>query len=118
MKLICFCLLLLSLSYINTATECGEEESASSVKDCKDLEISRPDSHCCFLYQKGSYMGQSAEFKACIQLPKELYDNIKDYIKTVEQACKAQGGSCTVKKLDCKSSYLAFSLFSLILLIL
>ena len=118
MKSICFCLLLCSLLYINTSDICESKESGvSSSKDCKDLQTTKADSHCCFIDQEMKIMGMTEKHKACIEVTKAEYDDIKAYIKAIEEVCKI-AGSCKIHKLDCKSSYLAFSLLSLILLIL
>ena len=116
MKLITFLFLFSLIVYINSE-ECILK-AASSVKDCQGLEKESPDNYCCYLEAKGKGFGIEGEVKACWELRPSEYNDIKNYIKNYEESAKQAGGSLDIKKLDCKSSYLALTLFSLLLFIL
>lgn len=85
--------------------ECGGD--ASSAKDCKDLKVEEG-YHCCYVKGKQN----NKEVSMCIPVSQAHYDKIKDYIKELKD------GGAEVKKLDCKSYYLKFSILSFILLFL
>ncbi len=104
-KIILFASLILCI----LSSECSEKTSAEKAKDCKDLKTSESDGHCC--YAKGKDKAGTSVSR-CISLNKSEYDQIKDYIKTLEN----QGYE--IKKLDCKSIYLELSVLSFILLLL
>ena len=89
--------------------QCDGKGEAGSSDDCKDLPIGTGYSNCCFVKGKKD----SEDVATCIPLTKNQYDNIKDYIKELEE-----DGSTDVKKLDCKSIYLELSILSFILLLL
>ena len=112
MKSIHIFLFLLSLIYV-CSSECTSTPNPSSSKDCKGKQTSDP--YCCYAKIKHS----SGEINECSSLSKTLYDNIKIAKSGLETACSLLlYKDCKVKKLDCKSSYLSFGLFSLILLLL
>ncbi len=103
-------ILFASLILYILSDECNSKESASSKKDCKDLKT---DSYkCCFLKAKD----KDGEGSSCMSVTKEEYDNIKDYIKKMEELGKSE--DLKIKKLDCKSIYLELSVLSFILLLL
>jgi hypothetical protein len=101
-------ILFASLILYISSSDCDGKD-AESAKDCKDKTSAYTDGHCCFIKGKDKD-GNSASM--CISLEKSEYDNIKDYIKSLED----QGAN--VKKLDCKSIYLELSILSFILLLL
>lgn len=113
MKVFIFLILCSFIVYINNSS-CSEKTSASSSSDCKDLETSDSTSHCCYLSFKSSF-GNGGE---CVEVIQSAYENIKDYISAMEKAVQIFDSNYSIKKLDCKSSYLTLSLFSLILFIL
>lgn len=90
--------------------ECEQKTSASSKKDCKDLQTS--EYKCCYFKVKSN----SGEESGCTSVTKTGYDNIKDYIKEWEEEDKSL--NVKVKKLDCKSIYLELSVLSFILILL
>jgi hypothetical protein len=102
-------ILFASLILYILSSACSDKESAESSDDCKNLSTSKADGHCCFV--KGKDLNKK-DISRCISLEKSEYDNIKDYIKSLEN----QGAE--VKKLDCKSIYLELSILSFILLLL
>ena len=88
---------------------CGTTTNPSDRKDCDKLDKVTGFPYCCFIKSKDK---SGNEGTACIPVSQNDYDNIKDYKKSLENL----GG--TVKKIDCKSFYIEFSLLSLILLLL
>ena len=101
-------ILFASLILYILSISCNAKDSAGSSDDCKDLPSGYTDGHCCFV--KGKKDGN--DVAVCIPLKKSEYDNIKDYIKSLED------DGADVKKLDCKSIYLELSILSFILLLL
>lgn len=114
-----FTLLLLCslIIYINTKN-CEDQNTASSSKDCKDLNVTLQGNHCCYMKSKGEIGGVSSETSTCIEISDAVYQNIKDYIKGQKKAAKAFGAKVKEYKIDCNSSFLAISLFSLLLFLL
>ena len=103
-------ILFASLILCILSDECDSKDSASSKKDCKDLQTSAY--KCCFIKAKD----KDGENSSCTPVTKENYDNIKDYIKKLEELAKSE--DLKIKKLDCKSIYLELSVLSFILLLL
>ena len=93
---------ILLLSCVNS--KCGEKK-ANSVKDCKGETPEEGYKYCC-------YVDAGDDGKACLALTQDDYDNIKDYIKKIEE------DNVKVKSLDCKSNYLKFCLISLLVILL
>ena len=113
MKSIHIFLFLFSLVYIHSES-CESTKNPSSAKDCQNKEISSSASYCCYIKIKHS----TGEINYCVALTQNLYNNIKSTKNGYEFLYNLVYTDCKVKKLDCKSSYLKFSLFSLILLLL
>ena len=88
---------------------CDAEVSASKVKDCENLKLGDEGYKCC--YFKGKIENENTN--TCIPITKSQYDDIKKTIKDFE---KDSGNE--VDKLDCNSSYLKYSLISLLLILL
>ena len=103
-------ILFTSLILCILSDECEQKTSASSKKDCKDLQTS--EYKCCYFKVKSN----SGEESGCTSVTKTGYDNIKDYIKEWEEEDKSL--NVKVKKLDCKSIYLELSVLSFILILL
>ena len=106
MKSYLFVLLLL-ISYINSAsTDCNSENtsSASSSKDWVNLEKSSDRPYCCYVKAKDE-KGDDMNF--CTPLTKQEYDDIDKTIKEAE---------IKVDKIDCKSYYIEVCLLSLLFL--
>jgi len=107
-KIYLLIILLVSLINIQYSSSACIEANPSGKSTCHDKTVANSGSYCC--YYKAKANGETAT--ACIELTKDQKDNIKDYIKQLEKS----GGS--VKSLDCKSSFIQFGLFSLIILLL
>ena len=88
---------------------CGAEVSASKVKDCENLKLRDGGYKCC--YFKGKM--ENENINTCVPLTKAEYDDIKKTIKDAEKDSRNE-----VDKLDCNSSYLKYSLISLLLILL
>ena len=97
---------------------CYDKESASSSDDCKDLKVSGDGNHCCYLYVKGEYEGKTSESESCIEITKEEYDNIDDYIDKAKDNAEKYGGKYKKYEIDCNSSFLTNSLLGIILFLL
>ena len=115
MKIFTILISILLLIYINADTESECQKKGTSGKktsDCEDLKTTLETSHCCYF----KYKSDSGESEGCTEIAKDVYDDIKKYIKDSEK----EGDSINfkVKKLDCYSSYLTLSLLSLVLLLL
>ena len=95
---------ILLLSCVNS--KCQGKEEASSVKDCKGKTLEEGYKYCC-------YVDAGDDDKVCVPLTQDNYDNIKDYIKKIEE-----GENVKIKNLDCKSNYLKFCLISLLVILL
>ena len=117
MKPITFLLLCSLIIYINTK-DCYDQDTASSSKDCKDLNVTYQGNHCCYLHSKGEVEGVSYENKKCIEITDAAYQNIKEYIKAAKKTAEAFGVKVKEYKIDCNSSFLTISLFSLLLFLL
>lgn len=108
MKIFTVLISILLLTYINTEDCTGAK--ASKADDCKDLEKNDSDGYCCYTkYKEGDNTKEN-----CIEISKDNYNKIKDYIKEVEEKNK----NFDIKKIDCYSVYLTGSLLSLILFFL
>ena len=97
---------------------CYDKTSASSSDDCKDLKVSEDGNHCCYLYGKAEYKGETSESERCIEITNEDYDNIDDYIDKVKDNAEKAGGKVKKYEIDCNSSFLTNSLLSIILFLL
>ena len=94
----------------------GEEETDS--KKCKDLTLPPGYSNCCYYHGEGtSKNGKTEVFKGCIPLNKTQYENIKSYIKEIEEDVD-EGETVDVKKLDCFADYLQISIIALLILLI
>jgi hypothetical protein len=112
-----FLLLCSLIIYINTI-DCDDQGSASSSKDCKDLNVTIPGSHCCYLKEKYEISGTTSETKECTEITDLVYQYIKYYIKASKKTVEALGGKYKELKIDCNSSFLTISLYSLLLFLL
>ena len=113
-------ILLLSKFYCQddyTESECEKKEGAKKKKDCNGLGVSKNAYKCCYVKTEGSIKGQSLDDESCMEIDKESYDKIKEFIEKQEKDVKEAGGKLEVKKLDCSSNYLLISIMSLILLL-
>ena len=108
MKSVVFLISILLVSYVlNKGCNLAE---GSKVDDCKNLDTIVEDSHCCLL--ESSAGGQSA--KICTEVLKKDYDNIKDYVKKLED----QVNNAVDYDIDCGCSYLSISLLGLLLFLI
>ena len=117
MKAVYVWLLLGIFLSIKAESPCQQKAIASSSDDCEHLSCNLDTSHCCFLNQRFKISGIQGEKKECVEITKGQYDNIKDYISLCKTLCLITAEECKIN-IDCKSAYLAFSLFSLIFIIL
>ena len=119
MKIFTFILLCSILIFINAAdSDCGYGVSASSSKDCKNLNVS-DGFHCCYYKVKGEdEKGKTQESKTCMLITDEQYDKIDDYIDYLEEIAEKDGGKIKDLDLDCNSSFLTNSLLGIILFLL
>ena len=102
--------IILIISFINSSgvgNSCGGE--ASSLKDCKDLELDPEDKYCCYISFKES--GQA--YDECIPLTEAQYKDQDGFKETLKTDYKQ-----TVTKLKCDSNYLKFYFLSLFLVLL
>ena len=117
MKVISFLILCSLIIYINTL-QCSLKQSANSSKDCKDLELALTGDHCCYFKGSVEVAGASITFNRCVEITQVDYDNIDESIKKAKEESEKEGMKMTVDSLDCKSSYIVLSLFSLLLFLL
>ena len=94
---------------------CDTDIKANGIDDCKNLKLDEEEMYkCCFAEGKGN--GQTE--KNCWPVTKGEYDEIKDFIKTLESEAKKDAGFDVEYSVDCSSNYIIISLLSLILLFL
>ena len=117
MKVISSLILCSLIIYINTEETCNKKIGSSS-KDCKDTAVRETGDHCCYLKASAEIVGQKAEISRCYEITQAEYDKIDETIKNMEKEVENQGGKASIDTLDCKSSYIVLSLFSLLLFIL
>ena len=112
------CLLLCSFIFVSSQYCNSIIGTPSKASDCKGISVLQENDYCCFMKSKAKSMGVSVDNpNQCVEITPAQYANIKEAIKEIE---KQNSGllELVIKKLDCKSSYLAFSLLSLVLLFL
>ena len=102
-----------------------------SLSDCVDLnlQLTNEDTgkteyadRCCFM--RFQYYGKST--KSCVPLTEELYMDITDTIRKLEDDCtkelyedsNIEGGRCKIYQLDCAASNIKFLSFAILLLAL
>ena len=118
MKKTLFLLLVIWLISYSYQSECDDkEEGAKKVKDCKDLKVNPGMYKCCYVKGESEYDGKKEKGEGCQEIDETNYNRIKDYIKDWEDSVKKSGGKLDVKKFDCSSNYLLFSIMSLIILL-
>ena len=74
--------------------------------------------HCCYFKGSANINGQKIELNQCVELTQTRYDKIDETIKEIIGEAEREGGTAKVDTLDCKSSYIILSLFSLLLFLL
>ena len=104
----------------------GEPDSLS---DCVDLSLNyqndngkvRYADRCCFV----RYQNNGAETKMCFPLKEELYMDITESIRQLEDLCtkeengeNEEGKRCKIYQLDCAASNIKFLSFAILLLAL
>ena len=107
--------LLISQSYTR---KCSAEVTASSINDCKGLELDEGYSYCCYIVEDFEYLGQDFKLHHCGQLTKGQYDDIGDYIDEAEDLAEKTGIDYDELSVDCSSTYIMITLISLILFFL
>ena len=111
-----FLLLVIWLISYSYQSECDDkEEGAKKAKDCKDLKVSDGMYKCCYVKSEGEYDGKKEKGEYCDEIDETNYNRIKDYIKDWEDGAKEY--KLDIKKFDCSSNYLLFSIMSLIILL-
>ena len=118
MKVISFIILFCLIIYINTIEKCNSKDNAISSNDCKNLQLTNPEYHCCYYKGSNESGGNKEELNKCVELTKEQYDKIDETIEKAIEDYKKRGVTTTVDSLDCKSFYLVLNLCYLLLLLL
>ena len=108
-------ILFISQSYTR---RCAAEASASSINDCKGLELDEGYSYCCYIVEDFEYLGQDFKLHHCGQLTKGQYDDIDYYIDEAEDLAEKTGIDYDELSVDCSSTYIMITLISLILFFL
>ena len=100
-----------------------------SLSDCVDLNLKVTENgkthyadRCCFI--RFQYYGKST--KSCVPLTEELYMDITDTIRKLEDDCtknlyedsNIEGGRCKIYQLDCAASNIKFLSFAILMLAL
>ena len=60
---------------------CNDKESASSVDDCKNLDLEEGMAACCYLSAKMTYSGQSKQLDGCKSISQEDYNNQNAFVE-------------------------------------
>ena len=114
-----------------TSATCISTDDPESLSDCVDLNLQITDKdtgkteyadRCCFM--RFQYYGKST--KSCVPLTEELYMDITDAIRQLEDDCtknfyedsNIEGGRCKIYQLDCTASNIKFLSFAILLLAL
>jgi len=103
--------ILILISYIYADYCENEPTSPTKADDCTSHKANG--GYCCFVKEKSG--------NECNGYGPNQYKYIKDYVKYFKKCYPKSDGDCEEYKdfsIDCKSSYLVLSLFSLILLFL
>ncbi len=119
MKKALFFLVVILLLNLDTADPCKNAE-AKGVADCEKLDAGEGFYKCCYYEGDWEYMGEKGTEKGCESITKDNYDNIKDYIKKLENGELDEdedddGGELDIS-IDCGSNYIIIPMLSLILL--
>ena len=117
MKKTLFLLLVILLISYSYQSECEDKKSAKKAKDCKDLKVDDGMYKCCYVKAEGEYNGKKEKGEYCEEIDETNYNRIKDYIKDREDGAKKFDSKLDIKKFDCSSNYLLFSIMSLIILL-
>ena len=108
-------ILLISKSY---TTWCSALSTASSINDCKGLELDEGYSYCCYIVEEFEYLGQDYKLHHCGQLTQGQYDDIDDYLDEAEDLAEKNGLDYDELSVDCSSNHIMITLISLILFFL
>ena len=108
-------ILLISKSYTK---RCSALLTASSINDCKGLELDEGYSYCCYIVEEFEYLGQDFKLHHCGQLTQGQYDDIDDYLDDVEDLAEKNGLDYDKLSIDCGSNHIMITLISLILFFL
>ena len=108
-------ILLISKSYTK---RCSALLTASSINDCKGLELDEGYSYCCYIVEDFEYLGQDFKLHYCGELTKGQYDDIEDYIDDTEDLAEKNGIDYDELSVDCSSNHIMITLISLILFFL
>ena len=104
---------------LNIADPC-ENDEAKGAEDCEKLDAGEGFYKCCYYETDWEFMGEKGTEKGCESITKDNYDNIKDYIKKLENGELDEdedddGGELDIS-IDCGSNYIIIPMLSLILL--
>ena len=108
-------ILLISKSY---TAYCSALLTASSINDCKGLELDEGYSYCCYIVEEFEYLGQDFKLHHCGELTKGQYDDIGDYIDDTLDLAEKNGIDYEELSVYCSSNHIMITLISLILFFL
>ena len=108
-------ILFISQSYTR---RCAAEASASSINDCKGLELDEGYSYCCYIVEDFEYLGQDFKLHHCGELTKGQYNDIEDYIDDTLDLAEKNGIDYEELSVYCSSNHIMITLISLILFFL
>ena len=107
-----FLILIIAKIYCDDDYYCSSQPSSPSADECKKVKTGS--GYCCYYEAPKSTIS-----KGCISISKYQYDNIKDFVKYHKKfGGDKEDTEDKDAKIDCKSSYLQFSLIILTLLFL
>ena len=108
-----YALLVLLLVSPYLCESCEFLDDTKGLSDCNSRSLDKEDgeAYCCFI----KYKYEGVKLESCIPVTQGQYDDIKGFIKTLENSDEMDLDDVSV---DCGSNYIIISLFSLILLFL
>ena len=115
-------ILLMAILLLNLSiSESCKNDNASKAEDCEKLEAGEGFYKCCYYETDWKSSEGKGTKKGCEPITKDQYDNIKDYIKKIENGDFDDDEDSDVEldvSVDCGSDFIVFSLLALILLFL
>ena len=108
-----YALLVLLLVSPYLCESCEFLDDTKGLSDCNSRSLDKEDgeAYCCLI----KYKYQGTKLESCIPATQDEYDDIKGFIKTLENSDELDLDDVSV---NCGSNYIIISLFSLILLFL
>ena len=116
--ILCLLLLTINCSSITFEEDCSSVEDPSDTKDCTSKNSdTEPDKYCCLAEIKLKKKPDTGdqEGKYCDAITKDVYDNIKEYVKTQKEYYKSMNLELSKYKIHCQSAFLKIGLVSLII---